>query len=279
VRLLVTGSAGQLGRALARLAPPAGHDLVGVDLPEFDVTDRDAVLRLVTKVRPEAIVNCAAFTAVDAAEEREAEAVAVNGTAVATLSRAADETNATLIQVSTDYVFDGRKTSPYRESDPPAPLSAYGRSKLAGEHAAALARRYLIVRTAWLYGTGHNFVAAIRRQLAAGASNLRVVDDQEGSPTFSEDLAAGILDLAVLGAQGVIHAVNQGSATWFTFAREIVRLSGATATVQPITTADMPRPAPRPRYSVLDTSRLRSLLGRTLPSWQDALARYLASPP
>ncbi len=273
----MTGSRGQLGRALEAACGSRGIPFVGADLPELDVTDASAVRRAVADAHPTAIVNCAAFTAVDAAEAHEAEALAVNGSAVETLASAADRAGATLIHLSTDYVFDGTAERPYREDDPPAPRSAYGRSKLAGELAAARAARHLIVRTAWLFGGGGaNFVEAIRRQLNAGARELRVVNDQRGCPTYTVDLADVLLRLLALGTMGVIHAVNAGSATWFEFAKEIVRQTGRDAEVVPITTVEAGGAAARPAASVLDTSELRRILGSDLPPWQDALARYLA---
>jgi len=278
VKLLVTGARGQLGRALERAAARGGHVFVGADLPELDVTDRAAVLAWVAGERPDAVINCAAFTAVDAAEEREAEALAVNGTAVGHLAEAADAAGALLVQVSTDYVFDGASERPYREDDAVAPLSAYGRSKAAGERAAARARRHLVARTAWLYGEGNNFVRAILRQIAAGREVLRVVDDQVGSPTYAEDLAEALLALAGGGASGVVHVVNDGVTSWHGLAREIVRVEGAAVAVEPVGTSEMPRPARRPARSVLDTARLVAALGHGLPRWQDALARYLRSP-
>ncbi len=279
MRLFVTGSRGQLGRALERVAAAGGHEFVGSDLPELDVTDADAVRRAVLAARPEAIVNCAAFTAVDAAEGEEEKALAVNGTAVRHLAAAADQAGAVLVQVSTDYVFDGTSARAYREGDLVSPRSAYGRTKLAGELEAGRARRHLIVRTAWLFGEGHNFVEAIRKQVAGGAATLRVVADQRGCPTYAEDLAGAVVRLLAAGAAGVIHAVNAGDTTWFAFAREIVRRLGSNADVVPITTAQAGRPAPRPARSLLDTSRLREILGAGLPPWQDALGRYLASRP
>ncbi len=277
MRLLVTGSRGQLGRALQRAATDTGHEFVGYDLPELDITSAAAVRAAAARVRPDAIVNCAAYTAVDAAEADEARALAVNGAAVAGLAAAADEAGALLAQISTDFVFDGASMRPYREADPPHPLSAYGRTKLAGERAAELARRYLIVRTAWLFGDGANFVAAIRRQLDAGATELRVVADQRGCPTYAVDLAGAVLRLLEAGAAGVVHVVNHGQASWFDFAIEIVRQLGAAAEVVPISTGDAGRPAPRPAYSVLDASRFRGIVGADLPPWQDALARRLAA--
>jgi dTDP-4-dehydrorhamnose reductase len=275
VRLLVTGSRGQLGRALQYAAPKSGHEFVGYDLPELDITDPSAVEAAIAAARPDAVINCAAFTAVDAAEKQEAAALAVNGTAVTNVARAAEAVGAVLLQLSTDYVFDGKSERPYRESDPPKPVSAYGRTKLAGERATELARRHLIVRTAWLFGEGTNFVAAIRRQLDAGTKTLRVVSDQRGCPTYTVDLADAMLSLLAAGTLGVIHAVNSGSATWFEFAQEIVRRLGSDAEVVPISTAEAGRAAPRPAVSVLDTSELRRILGSDLPPWQDALARYL----
>ena len=277
MRLLVTGSRGQLGRALERAAPAHGWEFYGFDLPELDITDRDAVAAAARTVLPAAIVNCAAFTAVDAAETHEEEALAVNGTAAAHLAAAADEVGAALVQISTDYVFDGRDERPRREDDATNPLSAYGRTKLAGERAAASARAHLIVRTAWLFGEGGvNFVEAIRGQLARGSRHLRVVADQQGSPTYAADLATALLQLIEGGARGLVHAVNAGSTSWFGFAGEIVRQLGIAADLEPITTETAARPAPRPRFSTLDTARLVELIGAPLPPWQDALARYLA---
>lgn len=277
MRLLVTGSRGQLGLALQRAAAEAGHEFSGHDLPELDITDPAAVRGAVARIRPDAIVNCAAYTAVDAAEADEARALAVNGAAVAGLAAAADEAGALLVQISTDFVFDGAATRPYREDDPPHPISAYGRTKLAGEHAARRAQRHLIVRTAWLFGDGANFVAAIRRQLDAGARELRVVGDQRGCPTYATDLAGAVIALFEAGTEGIVHAVNAGSASWREFAVEIVRQLGVAAEVVPISTADAARPAPRPAYSVLDASRFRGIVGADLPLWQDALARWLAA--
>lgn len=275
-RLLVTGSYGQLGRALLRIAAERGIETVGHDLDTLDITDPEAVRAEAARVQPTTLVNCAAYTAVDRCEEDEATATAINGTAVGHLVDACDSIGARLIHISTDYVFDGRSPRPYREDDPVAPASAYGRSKLAGERLALASPRSLVVRTAWLYGIGgSNFVEAIRRQVDAATAELRVVADQRGCPTFCDDLATAVLALGASDAAGVLHAVNGGTTTWHGFAAEIVRRLGATIPVQPVTTAEVPRPAPRPAYSVLDTSRLTGILGSALPPWQDGLARYL----
>lgn len=277
MKLLLTGSGGQLGRALQRLAPERGHSLVAVDLPGFDITNAESVRDLVAAVRPDAIFNAAAYTAVDAAEADESGAEAVNSTAVRTLAAAADAAGALLVHVSTDYVFGGHGQRPWREDDPVAPESAYGRTKLAGERHAAHARRHIIARTAWLFGEGANFVVAIRKQLAAGTHQLRVVADQRGCPTYAVDLGDALLRLLDAGVTGPFHVVNDGETTWHGFATEIVRQLGVEAEVLPVTTAEFPRPAPRPANSVLDTSRLRAVLGAPLPPWQDALHRYLTS--
>jgi dTDP-4-dehydrorhamnose reductase len=277
--ILITGVYGQLGRALVGAARARGLDTVGHDLDTLDITDAAAVERTVAELRPGAVVNCAAYTAVDDCESHQDLAVAVNATAVAHLARACTRCAARLVHISTDYVFAGDATRPYREEDPIGPMSAYGRSKLGGEEAARTTPEHLIVRTAWLYGRGgHNFVEAIRRQIDSGAASLRVVADQSGCPTLSDDLAEAILDLLACHARGVVHAVNSGTTTWHGFACEIARQLGAEVAIEPVTTAEFPRPAPRPRFSVLDTSRLEDLIGRKLPPWQDALARYLEAP-
>ena len=276
IDLLITGVHGQLGRALERQARLRGLTVAGHDLDTLDIRDPAAVAELFGRLEPSTLVNCAAFTAVDACETDEATAMAVNGTAVGHLAAACNAAGALLVHLSTDYVFSGDGTSPYTESDPVAPASAYGRSKLEGERLARTAGHHLIVRTAWLYGHGGaNFVEAIRRQIDGGAASLRVVADQVGSPTFCDDLAEALLNLVDSGARGVVHAANSGSTSWHGFAVEIARRLGAEVVVRAVATADFPRPAKRPAYSVLDTSRLAELIGRHLPPWQEALARYL----
>ncbi len=277
MRLLVTGARGQLGLALAAACQGRDVECVGIDLPEYDITDAAAITAAVHRFSPQVIVNCAAFTAVDAAEAREVEARRVNAEAVGYLAEAADAVGAVLVQISTDYVFDGTQQRPYREDDPCRPLQVYGRTKLEGELAARRAARHLIVRTAWLFGEGHNFVRSIRRQLDAGARALTVVADQFGCPTYAGDLAKAILHLVRLKAEGVVHAVNDGFTSWHGLACEIVRLLGSTAEVVPVETAAVPRPARRPSWSVLDTTWLSSILGAPMPPWRDALARYLAA--
>ena len=277
MRILVTGSRGQLGRALERAGAARGHEVVGVDLPELDVTDRGAVLDLAARVGPAAIVNCAAFTAVDAAEAREAAALAVNATAVGHLAQAANAVGATLVQVSTDYVFDGNGSRPYLEGDPPAPLGAYGRTKLAGELQVAHANpEHAIVRTAWLFGAGGpNFVDAILARARAG-QRLRVVDDQRGSPTFTRDLAEGLLRLMAAGQYGTYHCSNSGDCTWYDLAAYAVERAGLPLAPERTDTASFPRPAKRPAYSVLGNARFEQVTGWRMPPWRDAVDRHLA---
>jgi len=273
---LITGSYGQLGKALLAEAGARGMSAEGRDVDTIDITDRGAVMSWITETHPGVVINCAAYTAVDDCEEHEDEARMVNATAVAHLAAACNTSGSKLIQLSTDYVFDGTATKPYLEDDAIAPASAYGRTKLLGEQAAREADDHLIVRTAWLYGLGgRHFVGAIQRQIKAGNQHLRVVADQFGSPTFCNDLAAAILDLAAVGAAGTVHAVNSGITSWHGFATEIARQLGARIEVVPVATDEFPRPARRPPYSGLDTSRIEELIGRRLPSWQDALERYL----
>lgn len=277
--LLVTGSYGQLGRAVLKAADARRIPTEGRDADTLDITDAAAVREWIETIQPRALINCAAYTAVDDCEDNETEALAVNATAVGHLATACNSVGATLIQISTDYVFDGTGSRPYREDDPVAPTSAYGRTKLAGEAAARTAAGHLVVRTAWLYGHGgRHFVGAIRRQIEAGATQLRVVADQHGCPTLCDDLASAVLDLLETGAGGTVHVVNHGATTWHGFAVEIARRLGSDAEIVPVTTAEFQRPAPRPAYSVLDTTRLEALTGQPTPTWQDALARYLENP-
>jgi dTDP-4-dehydrorhamnose reductase len=277
--LVITGVYGQLGRAVEREARRRGLDPIGYDLDTLDIRNASAVDAAVAGCRPATVINCAAMTAVDQCEHDPTTAMAVNGEAVGHLAAACNRAMARLVHVSTDYVFSGTGQRPYLEHDPTGPINSYGRSKLAGERLATGADRHLIVRTSWLFGHGgSNFVEAIRRQLDAGTTALRVVADQVGSPTYCEDLAAALLDLDAHGATGIVHACNSGVTSWHGFAAEIVRQLGAASAVEPVTTAEAPRPAHRPAYSALDTGTLNRLIGRPLPPWQDALARYLRAP-
>jgi len=278
-RILITGVHGQLGRAVAAACEDRRVEHEGRDIDTLDIREQHDVDAWIVSARPTTVINCAAFTAVDDCEANEELALAVNGTAVGNLAAACEKIDAGFVQISTDYVFAGDGNHPYTEDNPVAPTSAYGRTKLCGEEQARQAERHLVVRTAWLYGHGsRNFVEAIRNQIDGGAGSLQVVADQQGCPTFCHDLAYAILDLIDAGAHGTVHAVNAGHTTWHGFAVEIVNCLGAKVDVRPVTTAEFPRPAKRPAYSVLDTSHLEGILGRSMPAWGEALARYLGQP-
>ena len=277
MRIVVTGADGQLGVELVRALALQG-EVVGTTIDELDVREASCAERVAT-LRPDWVVHAAAATDVDGCERDAAWAFAVNGEGTRRIAEGCRRANAGLVYVSTDYVFDGQKDRPYLEADPPGPLNVYGRSKLAGEEATrALAGRWTIVRTAWLYGVhGKNFVKTILERAQAGQP-LRVVDDQVGSPTYAADLAEGIALLLAGGHTGVFHLTNSGACSWFAFAREIVRLAGFDpGTVTPMTSADLNRPARRPRFAVLENNAWRTKGLAPLRAWQDALASMLSA--
>ena len=276
-RVLVTGSSGMLGRDLVTTLTAAGSDVFARPKAELDVTRPEDVARAFRDARPEVVVNCAAFTRVDACES-DPLAFEVNARGVEVLAAECLARGARLLQVSTDFVFDGAKRAPYLEDDDPAPLSAYGRSKLAGEQAALRLPTALVVRASWLFGKGGwNFVEAIRKQVADGRRTLAVVEDQRGRPTSTSDLAEALVALLERAAVGVYHFANAGEVSWFDFAREIVALSGrADVEVAPIDSATLGRPAHRPAYSVLDTGKYERVTGRPIRHYRDALADDLA---
>ena len=270
--ILVIGSNGMLGQELMGLYGSAAR---GVDVGEIDITDLESVQRVLVTLKPRVVINAAAYTDVDGCETQVELALQVNGEGVAHLAMISKEIGAKLVQVSTDYVFDGGKGSPYQEDDPPAPLSIYGESKLAGEMNAKFNPNHLIVRTQWLYGhAGKNFVETMLRS-AGERSELSVVDDQVGSPTWTYDLALAIKALIDKGCCGTYHAANAGFVSWNGFASEIFRLAGLDVAVKPMSTAELGRPAPRPLYSTLDCGKLVRDTGFAPQPWQDALKRYL----
>ena len=287
--VLVLGKSGQVATALAGLGSIAGRPVICIGRDEADICDARAVDEAFEAHRPALAVNAAAYTAVDAAESAPDEAHAVNADGAGHLAQACAGQGIPLIHLSTDYVFDGRGERPYREDDPVAPLGVYGRSKLAGEELIrARFDRHLILRTSWVFSaSGGNFVTTMLR-LGAERDELGIVDDQKGTPTFAGDIAAAISALAeqILSAGdeaawGTYHMSNAGHTTWYGFAREIFACAEAAgrevpSVVKPITTEDYPTPATRPRYSILDTTKLRTTFGIELPTWQDALARCLA---
>ncbi|MBX6767106.1 MAG: dTDP-4-dehydrorhamnose reductase, partial [Actinomadura rubrobrunea] len=270
---LVVGAGGMLGTELVRRLRGRGRDVVALTRADLDVRDAAAVRDALRRHRPAAVVNCAAWTAVDDAEANEDAALAVNGTAVRTLAAACGDVDATLVQISTDYVFDGRADRPYPEDARPAPVSAYGRTKLAGERAVLETGRGYVVRTAWLYGAhGPNFVRTMTR-LAAERDTVEVVDDQRGQPTWTGDLAEQIIALVGSGAPpGVYHGTNAGETTWYGLAREVFALLGLDPDrVRPTTTDRFPRPAPRPAYSVLGHDRWAQAGLKPMRDWREAL--------
>ncbi len=274
MRILVTGAGGMLGRDLVARANARGHDCVGVSHAELDVTDAREVDQAVARMAPEAIVNCAAWTDVEGAEGLEAQALAVNGTGAGNLARAAASISAHLVQVSTDYVFDGTARRPYFESDPTGPRSAYGRTKLAGEQAVlAAGGGHAVVRTAWLFGAaGTNFVATMLA-LAATRDAVTVVGDQIGSPTFTGHLAGALLDIAERRVAGIAHVAGAGQCAWSELAAQTFEQAGVSCTVRPVPSSEFPRPAPRPAWSVLASERDDVPV---LPPWREGLAAYLA---
>jgi dTDP-4-dehydrorhamnose reductase len=284
MRLLVLGGSGQLGTQLRTLALPPGVKLVAPDRSAVDVGDAAAIARLVAAESWSAVINAASYTNVDRAEREEDLAFAINAEAAANVASATGKRGIPVIYVSTDYVFDGSKGAPYVETDAAAPLNAYGRSKLAGEHRVAAANpRHVILRTAWLYGPhGKNFVRTILR-LAQEQERLTVVDDQLGCPTSARDLAQACLDIAQLctaepdrAPYGLYHFAGAGAATWFEFACAIIEAAAGqlrrVPQMVPIATSQRPSPAPRPADSRLDCTAIRTAFGLAPRPWRHALA-------
>jgi len=279
MRVAVVGAGGQLG---AELVDRLGAQAVPLTHADIEIADRDSVRRALSAAGPDAVVNCAAWNLVDQAEQEPEAAFRVNAVGPRLLAVDCAERAIPLLHVSTDYVFGlDTPTRPLRESDLPAPVNVYGASKLAGEHCVRSASpRHLVVRTCGLYGrpgTGSkgNFVRTILK-LARERDELRVVNDQRCTPTSACDLAAALVDLLATEASGTFHAVNSGDCTWHELAAATVEQAGLSTRVVPVATAEFPRPARRPAYSVLDCSRLEATIGRPLPPWRDALGRYLA---
>ncbi|OUQ54521.1 dTDP-4-dehydrorhamnose reductase [Alistipes sp. An116] len=277
MNILVTGANGQLGREMQRLGAVSPNNYLFTDVAELDITDPEAVRRCVTGNRIEAIVNCAAYTNVERAEEDEATADRLNRAAVGNLARAAAEADALLVHVSTDYVFDGCASLPYTEEDPTAPRSAYGRTKLAGEEAVrASGCRHLILRTAWLYSEyGNNFLKTMLR-LTAERETLNVVFDQVGTPTYAGDLALAIFSILEggldRGHEGTYHFSDEGVCSWYDFAVEIARAAGHDrCRISPCRTADYPTKAVRPAFSVLDKGKLKRTFGIEIPHWRESM--------
>lgn len=275
-KIIVTGCNGQLGRAVnLELGKNPEIEFVNTDVAELDITNIDKVLELAREVKPYAIINCAAHTGVDACETDVDNAYRINAIGPRNLSIAATETGAKMVHISTDYVFDGKGSRPYLEFDAPNPQGVYGATKLAGENMVReFADRYFILRTAWLYGDGKNFVKTMLR-LSETNEEVRVVGDQVGSPTSTKELSAAIADLLFTENYGLFHATCEGSCSWAQFTEEIFRLAGKSTRVKAITTAEYAAPAPRPAYSILENYMLKLTGGYNFADWHDAIAEYL----
>jgi dTDP-4-dehydrorhamnose reductase len=276
MRLLVIGAAGMLGQDLLAAAQAAGHEPVGLDLPDIDITDAGATLAAVREVAPDAVVNSAAWTDVDGAEAQEELAARVNAEGAGNVAAAAAAAGALVIQISTDYSFDGTASEPYTESSPTKAIGAYGRTKLAGELAVAEAATpdFAIVRSSWLFGPhGKNFVDTILRA-GAERGELKVVHDQVGCPTYTGHFAQALVEIAERRITGVLHVAGAGHCSWYDLAVAALEAAGVECTVTPTTAAEYGRPAPRPAYSVLVSEREDA---PRLPAWQDGLAAHLAA--
>jgi dTDP-4-dehydrorhamnose reductase len=271
VRVLLTGAGGQLGLELSEILPDRGHEVVALDRQGLDVADPDAVEGAFEEGSPELVVNAAAYTNVDGCEEATDLAYSVNALGPRNLAQACERRGCELLHVSTNYVFDGRGERPYEPFAPPNPISAYGRTKLAGEELVTrLTNRWYVVRSAGVYGRGHNFVRTMLR-VAEERDSLKVKDDEFISPTYARDLAEGIAGIVEDGRYGLYHLTNAGSCSWYEFTREIFRLAGVETEVVPIPGSEYPLPAARPANGVLST-----LSSPELRHWSEALADYLA---
>lgn len=288
MKILITGSNGQLGSELTKILREGRSEigpipevminaqLDSIDLDDLDITDINASSLYITAASPDIIINCAAYTDVDACEANREDAFRVNAIGARNMAICAEKIGAKLVHLSTDYVFAGDDERPYSEFDLPAPKSVYGLTKLAGEdYVRQFSTRWFIVRTAWLYGlSGRNFVKTILKR-ASETGKLKVVDDQIGNPTNAADLAHHILKIAAAGEYGLCNCTGKGECSWYEFAKKIVEYSGIEAMVEPCTSDEYPRPAKRPSYSSLDHMMLRSTVGDEMRSWQEALRSFL----
>jgi len=273
MKAIVLGASGLLGKALMR--EWTGDEVVGLSSRDVDIRDADQVQGMLEKARPDWIVLAAAYTNVDDCESHPDLALAVNRDGAVNVAEAAKRIGAKLLFISSDYVFDGKKTSPYEAGDARNPQSVYGRSKAEAEvRLLTLLPECCIARTSWLFGKGGKCFPDTILKLAASRPALDVVDDQRGCPTYSVDLSRAIIGLCRNHASGIVHVTNAGDCSWFEFAREIVKGGGLTTEVRPVSSQQMARPAPRPAYSVLSPKSLQNY-GIVMPAWQDALQRYL----
>ena len=277
MKVLVTGAGGMLARDLIPCLLQRGHEVLALPHNKLDITDGNSGKATVDSFEPRLVINCAAYTKVDEAETKEHLAVMVNGFGVHNLCLLCQERDIPLVHFSTDYVFDGTKHTPYTIYDEPRPVNAYGRSKLLGEkYVLWLLSRFYLIRTSWLFGLyGRNFIESML-ELGRTRGKIPVVNDQRGCPTWTKHLAPAVVDLIETGRYGIYHITNSDSTTWFDFAREIFRLCDMDVEVLPVTSDEFPRPAKRPKNSVLDPFPLIEVLGREMPSWRQALKGYLS---
>jgi dTDP-4-dehydrorhamnose reductase len=276
MKVIVTGAAGMLGMDVVKEMSRRGINHIGVDISELDITDHDAVGMFIEEHHPSHIIHCAAYTAVDRAEDEPALCMRVNEGGTENLACACRATHAELLYISTDYVFSGLGSTPHETDTPPMPLSVYGKSKLAGENAVIRhLTQYYIVRTSWVFGPHGRHFAKTMLDLSRTHDTLNVVDDQVGSPTYSPDLAVLLCDMIISGKYGVYHAANDGYCSWADFAREIMRMSHSSCAIQPIPSVLYPAKATRPRNSRLSMTSLDNAGFKRLPDWHNALERYL----
>jgi dTDP-4-dehydrorhamnose reductase len=276
MKVVVTGAKGQLGTDLVDLLTDRGYEVYGYGRKELDITNFDQVYQVINNVTPDVVIHAAAYTKVDLAESEPDQAFLVNAYGTRNVSVASEAVGAKLVYVSTDYVFDGTANTPYNEFSPTNPMSVYGKSKLAGEQFVRdLHSKFFIVRTSWVYGkNGNNFVKTMVK-LARERDELKVVNDQVGCPTYTVDLANCILELIQTEKYGIYHVSNSGHCSWYEFAKAIFEEAGIEVKVNPCTTKDFPRPAPRPAYSVLEHMALRLNGFKEMPNWRDSLKSYL----
>ena len=275
MRVLVTGVKGQLGYDVMNELAKRGHEGIGVDIQEMDITDAASVERVITEAAPDAVIHCAAYTAVDAAEDNVDLCRRVNAGGTENIAKVCKSLNCKMMYISTDYVFNGQGTRPWEPDDAREPLNVYGQTKYEGELAVEALEKFFIVRIAWVFGVnGKNFIKTMLN-LGKTRDHLTVVADQIGSPTYTYDLARLLVDMIETDKYGRYHATNEGLCSWYEFACEIFKKAGMNVTVSPVTSDQYPAKAKRPMNSRMDKSKLDEMGFERLPSWQDALGRYL----
>lgn len=279
MKILVTGAKGMLGKDLSPILKKANHEVFETDIEELDITQIDKVYEMVKNLKPEIIVNCAAYTQVDKAEQEPEKAFLINAAGAQNLALVCKDFNFDLCHISTDYVFDGEKKTPYTPFDQPNPINIYGLSKLAGEkYIQWVWNKFYITRTSWLYGrNGNNFVSSIL-ELAKRQNEIKVIDDQKGSPTWTVNLSNAISKIITTRRYGIYHVTDEtdNGISWFTFAQEIINLSGSKTKLIPCKTEEFPRQARRPKNSALDLTMTKLIFKINIPSWKESLKNFLS---